>query len=195
MKDNRITLIKLLAIPSFILGLIISFESRSFAETVAQDTSDSCITQDEVNAAQKTWGDGIVEIGNAYQNNKDYQAVADNLVTDLYDYDEGEVLFKPTKASEDEFRLDKAEAISYFVKGVVPEDDGFAIQPWSKVRFENAGTILNCDSALSMGDYYFTDANTGEEVKAEYSLGYRKDSNGELHINLHHSSFPYQEDE
>ena len=166
----------------------------SFAETLAQGNS-NCITQDEVTAAQKTWGDSIVEIGKAYQSDRNYQAVADNLVTELYDYDEGEVLFKPTKASEDEFRLDKAEAVSYFVRGVVPEDDGFAIQPWSKVRFENAGTILNCDSALSMGDYYFTDANTGEEVKAEYSLGYRKDSDGELYINLHHSSFPYEEDE
>ncbi|MEM7591390.1 MAG: hypothetical protein AAF383_07700 [Cyanobacteria bacterium P01_A01_bin.83] len=46
---------------------IISLKSTSLAETVTQDTADSCITQDEVTAAQKTWGEGIVVIANAYQ--------------------------------------------------------------------------------------------------------------------------------
>ena len=41
-----------------------------------------------------------------------------------------------------------------------------------------------------MGNYYFTDKN-GKTVKVEYSFGYIKDNNGDLKINLHHSSFPY----
>ena len=43
-----------------------------------------------------------------------------------------------------------------------------------------------------MGNYYFTDTNTGEEVKVDYTFGYRQDEDGKLYINLHHSSFPYQ---
>lgn len=155
--------------------------------------SNSCITREEIIGVQKTWGDWIVLIGEVYTNNGDYQAFATDLVAQLYNYDESTVLFKPTKASAREFRLREDEAVSYFVTGVIPEDHGFALQPWSQVRFENAGMVINCDSAITMGDYYFRDAKTGEEVKAEYTFGYRKNENGKLLINLHHSSFPYQE--
>lgn len=152
----------------------------------------SCITRENILKNQATWGDQIVFIGEAYQNQGDFEAIAENLVNQLYAYDQGTVLFKPTKAAEREFRLTKPEAVSYFVKGVVPEDDGFAIQPWSKVRFVNAGMIINCDSAIAMGDYYFTDPKTNQEVKAEYTFAYQKYKNGKLLINLHHSSFPYE---
>ena len=50
--------------------------------------------------------------------------------------------------------------------------------------------VLNVNHALAMGNYYFTDKN-GKTVKVEYSFGYIKDNNGDLKINLHHSSFPY----
>ncbi|MGK7893103.1 MAG: hypothetical protein AB4372_05590 [Xenococcus sp. (in: cyanobacteria)] len=65
------------------------------------------------------------------------------------------------------------------------------MQPWSKVRFENVGIILHCNSALAMGNYYFTDANTEEETKAEFTFGYRRNDNSNLVIELHHSSLPY----
>lgn len=42
-----------------------------------------------------------------------------------------------------------------------------------------------------MGNYYFTDANTNKEIKVEYTFGYIKDKDGNLKINLHHSSLPY----
>ncbi len=61
----------------------------------------------------------------------------------------------------------------------------------NKVRFENSGTIIDSDSAISMGNYYFTDTNTGKETKVEYTFGYKKDKDGKLRINLHHSSLPY----
>jgi hypothetical protein len=41
-----------------------------------------------------------------------------------------------------------------------------------------------------MGNYFFTEPN-GNIVKVEYSFGYFLDSNGNLKINLHHSSLPY----
>ena len=149
------------------------------------------ISEEEVIQAQAAWGDAIVAIGEAYTANEDYEALAKNTVDELYGYDEGTVLFKPTKASAVPFRLTEEEAVSYFVTGIVPEDHGFAIQPWSQVRFENAGIIIDEDSALAMGHYFFTDANTGEETAVEYTLGYFKNEDGKLLIDLHHSSFPY----
>jgi hypothetical protein len=149
------------------------------------------ILESEVLAAQQTWGDAIVAIGDAFTKEEDYKAVALKTVDDLYAYDETTVLFKPTKAASMQFRLTKDEAVSYFVEGVVPEDHGFAIQPWNKVRFENAGIFIDDDSAVAMGNYFFTDANTGLEAKVEFTFGYIKDDQGNLLINIHHSSFPY----
>ncbi len=163
--------------------------ATGYAEDVMKDNG---IVEREVMEAQKIWGEAIVAIGEAYTQKKDYKALAEKVVNTLYGYDEGVVLFKPTKASEKQFRLTKEEAVSYFVTGIVPEDRGFAIEPWSKVRFENADIIINGDSAIAMGNYYFTDANTGKEAKVEFSFGYFKDENGKLRINVHHSSFPYK---
>ena len=150
------------------------------------------ITEAEVHKAQKVWGDGIVAIGKAYTKKGDYKELAAAHVDKLYAYDEGSVLFKPTKAAAQQFRLTETDAVSYFVTGVVPEDHGFALQPWSAVRFENAGIIINDDSAVAMGNYFFTDAKTGKEAKVEFTFGYIRDQSGKLLINVHHSAFPYQ---
>lgn len=150
-----------------------------------------CITREEVISAQDAWSDAIVAIGRAYTNGEDYRVLTQEVVDTLYGYREGTVLFKPTKAAEDQFRLTEEEAISYFIAGFVPEDKGFALQPWSEVRFENIGIRLGCSDALAMGNYYFTDLNSGQEAKVEYTFGYRKDEDGNLFIDLHHSSLPY----
>jgi len=157
----------------------------------ASNNSKDCITEKDVINAQETWANEIVAIGKAYKSKGDYKAVAANTVDTLYGYDEGTVLFKPTKASEGQFRLTEEDAVSYFVKGKVAEDKGFALQPWSKVRFENAGISVACNDAVTMGNYYFTDANTGKETKVEYTFGYRKNNDGKLLIDLHHSSLPF----
>ena len=149
------------------------------------------ITEAEIEEAQEVWGDGIVEIGEAYLNGDDYEAVAAEHVDTLYGYDEGTVLFKPTKAAEEQFRLTEDEALSYFVGGIIEEDTGFALQPWSAVRFENADIIIDTDSAVAMGNYFFTDVETGDEVKVEYTFGYVRGADGDLLITVHHSSLPY----
>jgi len=146
------------------------------------------ITKDEVIAAQKAWAEGIVKIGKAEDNKKAALEHLDN----LYAYDLGEVLFKPTKAAADQFRGTKDEALSYFVTGIVPEDKGFALTPFTNVRFESEGISIDCDSALAMGNYYFTTTDS-QEIKVEYSFGYVEDARGNLKINLHHSSLPYKE--
>lgn len=149
------------------------------------------ITEAEVHEAQRVWGDGIVAIGQAYSDGGDYQALAADHVDALYGYDEGTVLFKPTRAAAEQFRLTEDEALSYFVGGVVDEDHGFALQPWTAVRFENAGIIIDADSAVAMGNYFFTDAGTGQEAKVEFTFGYIRGANGSLLIDVHHSAFPY----
>ncbi len=143
--------------------------------------------------AQEEWGRGIVAIGRAFSEGGDFRAAAERHIDELYGYGLGKVLFKPTKASEEQFRLTKQGALSYFVGGDrdFPEDKGFAIHPWIGVRFENAATIARGETALAMGNYFFT-APDGAEVKVEYSFAYRKDDEGRLRIVLHHSSIPYR---
>lgn len=145
------------------------------------------ITKEEILATQKAWGDGIVAIGQA----KDHTKAAREHIDTLYAYDLGPVLFKPTKASALQFRDTKDEALSYFVGGKEPEDKGFALAPFTKVRFENHGMVMGCNTALAQGNYYFTQTG-GQEVKVEYTFGYMTDKDGHLKINLHHSSLPYK---
>lgn len=152
------------------------------------------ITKDEITAAQEKWGNGIVKIGQAFAEGKDYEAAAKDHISTLYAYEQSTVLFKPTKAAQKQFRGTYSEALSYFVatNEVCPEDKGFALKPWTAVRFENTGFISNGSTALAMGNYFFKDTN-GEETKVEYSFGYMKDSEGQLRINLHHSSIPFSD--
>lgn len=150
------------------------------------------ISEREVWAAQERWGHGVVEVGKAHIERREYVSLAAKLLVALYAYNDGPVLFKPTRAAESQFRATEQTALSYFVGGLVEEDIGFAIQPWGQVRFVNEGMILRRDIALAMGNYYFTDCGTGEELKVEYTFGYQRGVDGRLLINLHHSSLPFQ---
>ena len=186
------TLKKLTALAGVIItGSLLAATANLENTALAQVQVQKCITRKEVMDAQAAWAKAIVDIGKAYKNGRNYIAVAENTVDRLYGYDQGTVLFKPTKAADGQFRLTRAQALSYFVRGVVREDTGFALQPWSRVRFENAGMSLGCNDAVTMGNYYFTDANTGRATKVEYTFGYRRDKYGKLRIDFHHSSLPF----
>ena len=150
------------------------------------------ITREHVLEAQKLWGDGVVKIGSLKQSRTECEEYASNFLDNRYAFDQGNVLFKPTKCEIEQFRPTKIEALSYFIAGeerACNEDKGFAIQPWTKVRFENAGFILEDNRAIAMGNYFFTDLN-GNEAKVEYTFGYKL-IEGILKIDLHHSSFPF----
>ena len=149
----------------------------------------------DVEGAQKAWGEGIVAIANAHKNDGDYVGIASNHVNTLYAYQMGPVLFKPTLAAIDQFRPTFDTALSYFVasNNACPEDKGFAIKGWTNVRFENSEVIIDGGTALAMGNYYFTDPQ-GAEVKVEYTFGYIEDDQGNLRIQLHHSSMPAESD-
>lgn len=149
------------------------------------------ITAEDVAAAQQGWGEGIVNIGKVHSEGGDVRQAATEHINTFYAYEDGmEVLFKPTLASQDQFRGTFDEALSYFIGTEGTEDGGFAIAPYTNVRWENEGTIIDADSALAMGNYYFTGTD-GAETKVEYSFGYTRNAAGELVINLHHSSLPF----
>ena len=91
--------------------------------------------------------------------------------------------------------------MSYFVgaetmsnEKFVGEDAGFAInggKGWKNVVFRNHQIDLNSEVAIAMGDYVFTDATSGDEVRVEYTFGYKRNDDGKVRIYLHHSSVPY----
>lgn len=169
-------------------------KERTRTATAPVDQTVNCITEREVVAAQKAWGDGIIKIGKVYQEGGDYSAAAAAHIDQFYAYDLSLLLFKPTLASVDQFRTSFDSALSYFVGGnpAYPEDKGFAIKPWSKVRWKNVGITNNsCNMAVAMGNYYFTSTTSGEETKVEYTFGYIRGLDGALKIVVHQSSVPY----
>lgn len=154
------------------------------------------ITKAKVEAAQKEWGEGIVAISAMYKDGGDHVERAKQHINTLYAYGENDVhvMFKPTLASEKQFRDTFEGALSYFVGTPGSEDAGFAIKGWTNVRWESNGIYVGSDSAMAMGNYFFTaknDKGIDEETKVEYSFGYIVGEDGKLKINLHHSSLPY----
>jgi len=186
---------KFLAVPVlalFAFGML-AFSNAGSDVAEASELNAVPITMQDVADAQQAWGDGIVKIGNAFTNNEDYRAVAADHVREFYHYADGAtVLFKPTLAAEDQFRGDFDEALSYFVGTEGTEDKGFAIAPYTNVRWENEGTIIDEDGdmAVAMGNYFLTGTN-GQETKVEYSFGYARAAEGNLKITLHHSPLPF----
>ena len=142
--------------------------------------------------AQTLWGDGIIDIGKSFLENKDYIKKTETFIDSLYHFKNGKILFKPTKASNKQFRSNKSELISYFIghNKVDNEDKGFALEPWRKIDFKNFDIISYEDVILSMGNYFFTDYN-GNILKVEFSFGYIFYNNN-LKITFHHSSLPYK---
>ena len=150
------------------------------------------VTKEQVIEVQNEWGAGVVKIGSLKSERSNCESFTNEFLDKLYAFENGPVLFKPTKCSVEQFRPSKSEATSYFIAGdhrSCEEDKGFAINPWTKVRFENSNFILEDNRAIVMGNYFFTDLE-GNEAKVEFTFGY-KVSNGHLKIDLHHSSFPY----
>lgn len=151
------------------------------------------ISLKDVESAQEKWANNLINLGKLKGDFDACKKESKLMIDSLYGFDKGDVLFKPTKAKEQQFRLNFKGAQSYFIGGDnnFSEDKGFALQPWTNVRFENASVILNEKSAIAMGNYFFTELD-GSEVKVEYTFGYYLDNEGKLKINLHHSSLPYK---
>ena len=115
--------------------------SKTNDDKAAASTStvSSGITEQEVRAAQKLWSDSIKKISKIYLEKGDFVAAAGEAAGELYGYGHTNVLFKPTKAAEVQFRPKAADAMSYFVghkavkEGGIAEDGGFRHQWWQGV--------------------------------------------------------------
>ncbi|MEM7384473.1 MAG: hypothetical protein AAF514_05960 [Verrucomicrobiota bacterium] len=151
--------------------------------------SGKTITLSEITAAQKMWGDAVVAIGKA--GDKAHE-VAKTAAKKAYSFELGAIQFKPTLASDQPFRPDLEGTLSYFVAGNAryPEDKGFALKPWIKVRFDNHTVKTFGNKAIAMGHYYFTD-KSGKETKVEYTKGYVKTDDGRVLLFLQDSHLPY----
>jgi len=169
--------------------------------SVPYDAKPAPVTEAEVHAAQKLWGEAIVAISKVYAEKGDFVAAAAEAAGKLYGYGHGNVLFKPTKATAHPFRPAAEDAMSYFVgaeamstEAYKGEDAGFAInggRGWSNVVFRNHQIDLNGPVAHAMGEYVFTDATSGDEVTVQYTFAYKRNVDGNVRICLHHSSVPY----
>ena len=168
-------------------------------QAVADDpVKKAAISEEEVNAAQQAWCDGLVQIGKVHKDGGNYQAVASELIDDLYDYKEGKVFFKPTLAfGKNTFRNTREGALSYFIGGNkdFPEDSGFALKHWVKVRYDNKaaenGIQIHGDVAITMGNVYFTNAK-GEEVMVDKTFVFRRCKDGKLRLCAHKSALPFE---
>ena len=68
----------------------------------AQDQNAIQTNKSEIIKAQKEWANRIINVGEVYLKKGDYVSTANKLIDDLYAYNfqDGSVLFKPTKASK-----------------------------------------------------------------------------------------------
>lgn len=165
-----------------------------YVEEGAQDI----ITYDEVNAAQQAWCDALVKIGKLKEEGGDYKAFAEQVLSTAYNYDSGKVFFKPTLAFGDQtFRNTKKGALAYFIGGDpdYPNDKGFALTPWVKARYDNAGSKnegiqIYGSVAITMGNVWVTDKK-GNEVMVDKTWVFKKGKDGKLRIIVHKSALPF----
>ena len=155
------------------------------------------ITQTDLTATIKKWGNGLIAISTAYENGGIEKATgtADNVLDQLYGFEFGPILFKPTlSGGEQTFRPTKQGTLSYFVGNdpQYPSDTGFGLKYWREVKSETSAVMLDETIAMWMGWVKFTDKYKNL-IKVEKSFGFRISEKGDLKIILHHSSLPYEE--
>lgn len=163
-----------------------------------EEGAQNIVTYEEVNAAQQAWCDALVKIGQLKEEGGDYKAYAEKVLSDAYNYDSGKVFFKPTLAyGAQTFRNTKKGALAYFVGGDpdYPNDKGFALNPWVKARFDNAGEKnegiqIYGSVAITMGNVWVT-GKDGKEVMVDKTWVFKKGEDGKLRIIVHKSSLPF----
>lgn len=163
-----------------------------------EEGAQQVVTYDEVNAAQQAWCDGLEKIGQLYTSGGDYKTYTEQFITETYNYDFGKVFFKPTLAYGDNtFRTTKDGALAYFIGGNpnFPEDKGFALNPWTEVRYDNLGTNnegiqIYGSVAITMGNVWVKGPD-GKEVMVDKTFVFKKGKDGKLRLIVHKSALPF----
>ena len=154
------------------------------------------INNKDIDDARNAWGNGIILISKTYDEAGIEKAIitAKKILQDLYAFELGPILFKPTlSGSNQTFRSNLEGALSYYVGNNLkyPKDIGFGIQSWSKFESKTSDVFIDENIAIWMGSVTFTKKN-GDAIKVDKSLAYKKMPNGNLKIVLHHSSLPHK---
>ena len=134
-----------------------------------------------------SWTEGVIKIGQEFLSDRDYVNCAKDFLSQHYAFDETEVLFKPTFTKEVAFRNTKEEALSYFVRGQIDEDKGFALKPWEKIDLEECHIIQEKDFITVMGSLLFKPIDVNEITKVAFTF-ILIEAEESLKIKIHHSS-------
>ncbi|MEY2913223.1 MAG: hypothetical protein RLZZ184_2532 [Cyanobacteriota bacterium] len=191
------TIALLVTAPSMAHGQVNRTITKPASSTPKTSVVNTSITEAEVLAAQKAWGQALVSISTTYDEKGMAAAkkLADDIIDTLYAYQSGLVLFKPTLTTGDQtFRTTHKGALSYFVGGdsSFPQDTGFALKGWRKVEIRNAGIFIVGNTATTMGNVSITD-KTGKVTTVDKTWQFIRGGDGKLRIILHHSSLPYSQ--
>ena len=134
-----------------------------------------------------SWTEGVIKIGQEFLSDRDYVNCAKDFLSKHYAFDETEVLFKPTFTKEVAFRNTKEKALSYFVRGQIDEDKGFALKPWEKIDLEECHIIQEKDFIAVMGSLLFKPIDVNEITKVAFTF-ILIEAEESLKIKIHHSS-------
>ena len=154
------------------------------------------ISEEDLFDVRTAWGNGLIEISKSFETEGIEMAtsVASDMIDNLYGFNFGKVLFKPTLSGGSQtFRPTKAGALSYFVghNSAYPNDSGFGIKFWREINSVTSAIFIDDTVAMWMGSVTLIDRD-GQITKVDKSWGYKLDGNGNLRIMLHHSSLPYE---
>lgn len=189
----KLASVTLIAIACFALSA--PLQARTAAAPTAATVVNHGISEAEVLAAQRAWGDALVSIAATHekQGQAAAKALAEKVIDAAYGYQMGVVLFKPTLTTAPQtFRTTRAGALAYFVGGdaAFPQDKGFALKGWRKVEIQNAGIFIAGNSASTMGNVMIT-GKDGKVTTVDKTWKFVKDDAGKLRIVVHHSSLPF----
>lgn len=169
--------------------------ANSAVTATSQVEASQMIAEADVISAQTAWGEALVKIARAHdeQGVDAARQIAGDVLDSAYAYQMGPVLFKPTLAAAPQtFRTTRDGALAYFVGGnpEFPADTGFALKGWRDFAIENAAIHIEGNTAVSMGNVMLTDKD-GNVTTVDKTWGYLRDEAGALRIVLHHSSLPF----
>ena len=153
------------------------------------------ISEKDLFDARTAWGNGLIEISKSFEIDgiEIARKVASHMLDNLYGYNLGQVLFKPTlSGGRQTFRPTKEGALSYYIgqNSVYPNDVGFGVKSWREFSSNTSAIFIDDTVAMWMGWVSLIDTD-GQVTKVEKSWGYKLDVDGNLRIMLHHSSLPY----
>ena len=139
----------------------------------------------KVNEFLISWTQGVIDIGRVYKAEGNYKKTALAFIENHYAFDRGDVLFKPTFTKEIIFRNSIDMALSYFVGGMVEEDNGFALRTWEKIDLIQLNTIESIRAAMGLLNF----KPVGSDIKTKVAFTFILDRSETIFkIKVHHSS-------